>query len=96
MPDADLGQQAHGHGQSMERLSLMGRVTGGFAADFAELPTPLVAGPGIVRRRLPDEPLQRVITRALKLAERNATMMQRLLSFVRGQAHRPAPVSPAG
>ena len=79
-----------------DRLGSLIRIAGGFAHDFNNLLTPVVAGLDIVRRRVPDERSQRLISGALQSAERAAGLVQRLLAFAGKQRLNPRPMSPTG
>ncbi|MBP1804650.1 response regulator [Rubellimicrobium aerolatum] len=77
-------------------MDTIGQITGGFAHDFNNLLTPIVAGLDIIRRKLPDERSQRLISAALQSSERAATLVQRLLAFAGRQRLQPTAISPAG
>jgi signal transduction histidine kinase/CheY-like chemotaxis protein len=79
-----------------DRLGSLIRIAGGFAHDFNNLLTPVVAGLDIVRRRVPDERSQRLISGALQSSERAAGLVQRLLAFAGKQRLNPRPMSPTG
>ena len=93
MPDRTGSTSAPGEN---DRLGSLIRVAGGFAHDFNNLLTPVVAGLDIIRRKLPDERSQRLISGALQSAERAASLVQRLLAFAGKQRLDPRPVSPLG
>lgn len=104
----DAGAGAAGTGQAQgtaaggaapdrdDRLGSLIRIAGGFAHDFNNLLTPVVAGLDIVRRRVPDERSQRLISGALQSSERAAGLVQRLLAFAGKQRLNPRPMSPTG
>ncbi|WP_210528191.1 PAS domain-containing hybrid sensor histidine kinase/response regulator [Rubellimicrobium arenae] len=82
--------------EELQRLDMIGQITGGFAHDFNNLLTPIVAGLDIIRRKLPDERSQRLISGALQSSERAATLVQRLLAFAGRQMLQPSAISPSG
>jgi signal transduction histidine kinase/CheY-like chemotaxis protein len=100
--EAVMGRQALGRAEAEARRSEDARIAsietiaGGFAHDFNNLLTPVVAGLDIVRRKLPDERSQRLITGALQSAERAATLVQRLLAFAGRQFLQPRAISASG
>jgi signal transduction histidine kinase len=59
----------------------MGQLTSGVAHDFSNLLMPIIGGLDMLQRHVTDERSQRLIQRALQLAERAKTLVQHLLDF---------------
>ena len=84
---ADAGGAA-----SDAEMESIGQLTGGVAHDFNNLLTPIVAALDLLQRKgLGGDREQRLISGAMKSAERAKTLVQRLLAFSRRQ-----PLQPVG
>ena len=75
-----------------QKLETVGQLTGGVAHDFNNLLTPIVGSLDLLRHRIEDERLGRLIDGALASAERARTLIQRLLAFARRQTLQPRAV----
>ncbi|GAO37866.1 putative two-component hybrid sensor and regulator [Sphingomonas changbaiensis NBRC 104936] len=70
----------------VQKLETIGQLTGGVAHDFNNLLTPIMGNLDLLRQRLDgDDRGQRLLSGALKAAERAKTLVQRLLAFARKQ-----------
>ncbi|MAF29889.1 MAG: hybrid sensor histidine kinase/response regulator [Croceicoccus sp.] len=68
-----------------QKLETLGQLTGGVAHDFNNLLTPIVGTLDLVRRRIEDERMQKLLDGALQASERARTLVARLLAFARRQ-----------
>jgi signal transduction histidine kinase len=69
-----------------QKMEAIGQLTGGIAHDFNNLLTVIGGNLETMERRLPgDDPLQRMVTAALRGTSRAAVLTQRLLAFSRRQ-----------
>ena len=76
----------------MQKLELIGQLTGGVAHDFNNLLTAVLGNLELLRKRLPSDPgIDRLIDGATQGAQRGASLTQRLLAFARRQALEPRP-----
>ena len=76
----------------MQKLELIGQLTGGVAHDFNNLLTAVLGNLELLRKRLPPDPsIERLIDGATQGAQRGASLTQRLLAFARRQALEPRP-----
>ena len=85
---ADAMAQLH----EAQTLETRGRLTGGVAHDFNNLLTPIVGSLDLVRRKITDERLQKLVDGALQSSERARTLVARLLAFARRQNLETLPV----
>ena len=85
---ADAMAQLH----EAQKLETLGRLTGGVAHDFNNLLTPIVGSLDLVRRKITDERLQKLVDGALQSSERARTLVARLLAFARRQNLETLPV----
>ena len=68
-----------------QKMEAVGQLTGGIAHDFNNLLTAILGSLEIVRRRVTEEPLTRLIDNAIRGAQRGAALTQRMLVFARRQ-----------
>ena len=68
-----------------QKMEAVGQLTGGIAHDFNNLLTVGVGSLDLALRRCGDEAIHRLISNALKAAERGATLTAQLLTFSRRQ-----------
>jgi signal transduction histidine kinase len=86
---AEAREQLH----EMQKLDMIGQLTGNVAHDFNNLLTPIVGTLELLRRSVPDERGQRLTSAALQAADRARTLVQRLLAFARRQHLQARPVA---
>lgn len=80
--------------QQAQKMELIGQLTGGVAHDFNNLLTAVIGNIELTTMRSRDRPdLQRLLTGALRAAERGAALTQRMLAFGRRQYLRVQPVA---
>ncbi|MBA4750972.1 MAG: response regulator [Sphingopyxis sp.] len=75
-----------------QKLETLGQLTGGVAHDFNNLLTPIVGSLDLVRQKISDERLQKLVDGAQQSAERARTLVSRLLAFARRQNLETSPV----
>ncbi len=79
--------------RQMQKIELIGQLTGGVAHDFNNLLTAVIANLELLRKRVPAGPMNdQLIDGAMQGAQRGAALTQRLLAFARHQALEPKPV----
>ena len=84
--DITARRQAEDALRHSQRLEAIGQLTGGIAHDFNNLLTPIIGGLDLISRRLTfDEKTGRLISGAIKSADRACVLVQRLLAFARRQ-----------
>jgi PAS domain S-box-containing protein len=66
-----------------QKMEAVGQLTGGIAHDFNNLLAAILGSLEIVRRRVTEEPLTRLIDNAIRGAQRGAALTQRMLVFAR-------------
>jgi PAS domain S-box-containing protein len=77
----------------IQKLEILGQITGGVAHDFNNLLTPIVGGLDLLRTHVEgDARAARLVDNASQAADRARTLIQRLLSFGRRQLLRPQAV----
>jgi signal transduction histidine kinase/DNA-binding response OmpR family regulator len=78
----------------LQKLEMIGQLTGGVAHDFNNLLTPIVGALDILARRYAvDERARRIVSGAQQSAERARVLVNRLLTFGRRQHLEPRPVN---
>lgn len=77
-----------------QKLETLGQLTGGVAHDFNNLLTPITGALDILQRKYgeTDARTQRLLSNALRAADRAKTLLQRLLGFARRQALQTEPI----
>lgn len=75
-----------------QKLETLGQLTGGVAHDFNNLLTPIVGSLDILRTKISDARLQKLLDGALQSTERARTLVARLLAFARRQNLETLPV----
>jgi len=75
-----------------QKLETLGQLTGGVAHDFNNLLTPIVGSLDILRTKITDARLQKLLDGALQSSERARTLVARLLAFARRQNLETLPV----
>jgi len=75
-----------------QKLETLGQLTGGVAHDFNNLLTPIVGSLDILRTKISDARLQKLLDGALQSSERARTLVARLLAFARRQNLETLPV----
>ena len=81
----------------LQKLELIGQLTGGVAHDFNNLLTAVMGNLELLRKRVPANPsTDRLIDGAMQGAQRGASLTQRLLAFARRQSLEPRPVDIGG
>ncbi len=84
--DITARRQAEEALRKSQKLEAIGELTGGIAHDFNNLLTPIVGTLDLLQRRYKsDERAVKLISGALKSADRASTLVQRLLAFSRRQ-----------
>jgi PAS domain S-box-containing protein len=68
-----------------QKMEAVGQLTGGIAHDFNNLLSAILGSLELVRRRVTEEPLTRLIDNAIRGAQRGAALTQRMLVFARRQ-----------
>ncbi|TFI57332.1 PAS domain S-box protein [Sphingomonas parva] len=68
-----------------QKMEAVGQLTGGIAHDFNNLLTPIVGALDLLRRKVDDPRLLRLVEGAVTSADRARTLIARLLSFSRKQ-----------
>ena len=68
-----------------QKMEAVGQLTGGIAHDFNNLLSAVLGSLELVRRRITEEPLTRLIDNAIRGAQRGAALTQRMLVFARRQ-----------
>lgn len=68
-----------------QKMEAIGQLTGGVAHDFNNLLTAILGSLEIVRKRVEDAPIQRLLDNAIRGAQRGASLTQRMLTFARRQ-----------
>ena len=68
-----------------QKMEAVGQLTGGIAHDFNNILAAILGSLEIVRRRVTEEPLTRLIDNAIRGAQRGAALTQRMLVFARRQ-----------
>ncbi|MGL3820493.1 response regulator [Sphingopyxis sp. R3-92] len=68
-----------------QKLETLGQLTGGVAHDFNNLLTPIVGSLDILRTKITEPRLQKLLDGALQSSERARTLVARLLAFARRQ-----------
>jgi PAS domain S-box-containing protein len=76
----DRAREALFHSQKMEAV---GQLTGGIAHDFNNLLTAVIGSLEIAERRVSDASVKRLISNAMRGAQRGAALTQRMLVFAR-------------
>ena len=66
-----------------QKMEAVGQLTGGIAHDFNNLLTTVIGSLEIAERRVSDESVKRLISNAMRGAQRGATLTQRMLVFAR-------------
>jgi signal transduction histidine kinase len=66
-----------------QKMEAVGQLTGGIAHDFNNLLAAILGSLEIVRRRVTEEPLTRLIDNAIRGVQRGAALTQRMLVFAR-------------
>ncbi|GEM_PF-1513233 len=74
------------------KLEALGRLTGGVAHDFNNLLTAVRVNLDLLRRRIDDEKLLKIIDSAYHATDRGVTLTSQLLAFGRRQRLQPEPV----
>ena len=77
------------HSQKMEAV---GQLTGGIAHDFNNLLTAVIGSLEIAERRVSDASVKRLISNAMRGAQRGAALTQRMLVFARRHELNPQPL----
>jgi signal transduction histidine kinase len=85
---AEIMAQLH----EAQKLETLGQLTGGVAHDFNNLLTPIVGSLDILRTKISDARLQKLLDGALQSSERARTLVARLLAFARRQNLETLPV----
>ena len=80
----------------MQKLDMIGQLTGNVAHDFNNLLTPIVGTLDLLSRRAADARDQRLTSGALQAADKARTLVQRLLAFARRQHLQARSVAVAG
>lgn len=88
---ADAMAQLH----EAQKLETLGQLTGGVAHDFNNLLTPIVGSLDLIRQKISDERLLKLVDGALQASERARTLVARLLAFARRQNLETLPVDVA-
>ncbi len=70
---------------SAQKMESIGQLTGGVAHDFNNLLAIILGNLNLLQRRVTDERSSRLVERAIRGAERGASLTQRLLAFARRQ-----------
>lgn len=86
--NAEVMAQLH----EAQKLETLGQLTGGVAHDFNNLLTPIVGSLDILRTKISDARLQKLLDGALQSSERARTLVARLLAFARRQNLETLPV----
>ncbi len=68
-----------------QKMDAIGQLTGGIAHDFNNLLTAVLGSLELVRRRIEDPSITRLLDNAIRGAQRGATLTQRMLAFARRQ-----------
>jgi len=79
-----------------QKLETLGQLTGGVAHDFNNLLTPIVGSLDILRTKITEPRLQKLLDGALQSSERARTLVARLLAFARRQNLETHPVDVSG
>jgi len=79
-----------------QKLETLGQLTGGVAHDFNNLLTPIVGSLDILRTKISEPRLQKLLDGALQSSERARTLVARLLAFARRQNLETHPVDVTG
>ncbi|MEI4505206.1 response regulator [Sphingopyxis sp. CCNWLW253] len=85
---AEVMMQLH----EAQKLETLGQLTGGVAHDFNNLLTPIVGSLDILRTKITEPRLQKLLDGALQSSERARTLVARLLAFARRQNLETLPV----
>lgn len=88
---ADAMAQLH----EAQKLETLGQLTGGVAHDFNNLLTPIVGSLDLIRQKISDDRLLKLVDGALQASERARTLVARLLAFARRQNLETLPVDVA-
>ena len=79
-------EQAQAFLQQAQKMEVIGQLTGGVAHDFNNLLTAIIGNLELARRRsLADATITRLLTNAMRAADRGAALTQRILAFGRRQ-----------
>lgn len=79
-------EQAQAFLQQAQKMEVIGQLTGGVAHDFNNLLTAIIGNLELARRRsLADATITRLLTNAMRAADRGAALTQRMLAFGRRQ-----------
>lgn len=73
------------------KMEMVGQIGGGVAHDFNNLLTPIITSMELIKRRVTDERISRLVDGALQAADRARVLVGRLLTFARRQTLRPEP-----
>jgi PAS domain S-box-containing protein len=86
-------RQAEEQLRQVQKMEVIGQLTGGVAHDFNNLLSAVLGNLELLRKKIPEEPqLLRHVDGAMQGAERGAALTQRLLAFARRQDLKPRPV----
>jgi PAS domain S-box-containing protein len=76
--------------QQAQKMEAIGQLTGGIAHDFNNLLTVILGNLELVKERIDDTDLRKMIESGIRASDRGADLTDRLLAFSRRQALRPA------